>query len=127
MFGKELIMDLYDCDVSKFNRDNLEDYLIQLCELIDMERADLHFWYYDDPDEKAAAPPHLDGTSAVQFITTSNITIHTLDKVDEVYINLFSCKPFSTIDALVFTTGWFNAMSYEETILTRGLRSKVCM
>ena len=126
MFGKELILDLYDCDTSKFNRKNLTDYLIRLCDLIDMERADLHFWDYgDDPEAKADAPAHLDGTSCIQFITTSNITIHTLDKVCEVYINIFSCKDFDKEDTTNFTVGFFNAKDVKASVITRGERSEV--
>lgn len=128
MFGQELILDLYGCDVSKFNREALEEYLIELCILIDMERADLHFWDYEDyPEEKAEAPPHLDGTSCVQFITTSNITIHTLDKVGEVYINLFSCKDYDKDVATDFTVTFFDADPEQVAALSikRGRRSKV--
>ena len=61
------------------------------CPQDEPERADLHFWDYDDQEERAAAPAHLAGTSAVQFITTSNITIHTLDKLKAVYLTIFTC------------------------------------
>ncbi len=127
MFGKELILDLYDCDIDKFTHESIEEYLIQLCILIDMERADLHFWEYDDPDEKAAAPAHLDGISAVQFITTSNITIHTLEKVSECYINLFSCKDYDKDAATDFTLKYFDADPEQVSALSviRGRRSKV--
>ena len=53
-YGKELILDLHKCDPSTFNRDSLEEYFIQICDLIKMKRCTLHFW--DDlhipPEEK---------------------------------------------------------------------------
>ena len=95
MYGKELIIDLHDCDVSKFNRKDIEKFLIELCDdVIDMERADLNWWDYEnDPEEYEKAPPHLKGISCVQFITTSSIVIHTLE-IGDAYINIFSCKDF---------------------------------
>ncbi len=38
---------------------------------------------------------------------TSNITIHTLDDLKAVYINIFSCKDFDSAIAITFTRAWF--------------------
>ena len=125
MFGKELILDLYHCDVSKFNRESITEWLKQLCELIDMEREDLHFWDYEGcPEELAAAPDHLVGTSAVQFITTSDIVIHTVDKRRECYINIFSCKEYDDQAATEFTKNWFGSRQYEYHSIIRGRKTQ---
>ena len=110
MYGKELILDLHQCDVSKFTRESIKHFFIELCNLIDMERCDLHFWDYEG-DQKSydEAANHLKGISAIQFISTSNITIHTLDALERVYLNIFSCKEFSKYDAEQFSKNWFNA------------------
>ena len=92
-YGIELILDLHGCDASKFTRKSISQYFEELCILIDMQREELHFW--DDigvPDEEKQTSPHTQGTSAVQFILTSSIVIHTLDQLEAVYINIFSCK-----------------------------------
>ncbi len=109
-YGFELILDLHDCDVSKFNRSNLEVYFAKLCKAIDMERCELHFW--DDvgvPPEERQTSPHTKGTSAVQFILTSTIVVHTLDLLKAVYVNIFSCKPFDRNVAEELTKEWFGA------------------
>jgi len=96
-YGKELILDLHNCDSSLFTRGNIENFFIDLCSEIDMERGDLYFW--DDvgvPEEEKQTDPITKGTSAVQFILTSSIVIHTLDELENVYINLFSCKDFES-------------------------------
>lgn len=96
MYGKELILDLHECNTDFFNRENIKMFFQELCEKIDMEACDLHFW--DDvgvPENEKQTKPHLVGTSAIQFITTSNITIHTLDILKKVYLNIFSCKEFN--------------------------------
>lgn len=107
-YGKELIIDLHDCDASTFNRKSLKQYFIKLCKLIDMKRSKLTWWDdYNVPAEERQTEPHLKGTSAVQFIMTSNITIHTLDLLGAVYINIFSCKDFEDAVAKDFSELWF--------------------
>lgn len=119
-YGKELILDLYGCDPTTFNRDSIEKWLDGLCELIDMDQEDLHFWdYEEDPEGKAEAPDHLLGTTAVQFITTSDIRIHALDKLKECYINIFSCKDFDVVDAWNFTSKWFGAKTVDHNVIER--------
>ncbi len=94
-YGFELIMDLHECDVSTFNRESLRGYFEKVCEAIDMEREDLHYWDYDGvPAEDRPDEAHLLGTSAVQFISTSTIVVHSLDLLKAAYINIFSCKTF---------------------------------
>jgi len=76
----------------------------ELVNEIGMERATLHFWDYvlcEDSQEYEDDPDHLKGTSAVQFIRTSNVTIHVLDKMRRVYLNIFSCKKFDEAVAKV--------------------------
>ncbi len=107
-YGKELILDLHDCSVSEFNRESIEDYIAKLCALIGMEREDLHFWdYEDDPEGYENAPPHLKGTSAVQFIKTSSIVLHSLDDLGKIFINVFSCKDFDEVEVRSFTETFF--------------------
>lgn len=107
-YGTEVIIDLKDCDVSLFTREHIRNYFIDLCAKLKMEMADLHFWDdLDVPEEERETEPHLKGTSAIQFITTSNITIHTLDLLGEAYINIFSCKPFDEREAALFTRFFF--------------------
>ncbi len=108
-YGKELILDLHKCDVNQFNRKSLRKYFKELCILIDMQRSKLVFW--DDigvPEEEKQTLPHTKGTSAVQFILTSNVTVHTLDIMERVYINIFSCKDFDSKIAEEFTKKYFN-------------------
>ncbi len=109
-YGYELILDLHGCDVSKFNRESLDGYFEKLCKAIDMQKCERYFW--DDvglPPEKRQTSPHTKGSSAVQFILTSSIVIHTLDLLEAVYINVFSCKWFDEKVAEEITKKWFGA------------------
>lgn len=113
-------MDLHDCDPSKFNRKTLKKYFEELCDLIDMERCKLSWWDdYGLPIEKQQTEPHLKGTSAVQFIKTSNITIHTLDILKRVYLNIFSCKDFDADKAAEFSKGFFQGTIVNEKTIER--------
>ena len=119
-YGLELILDLHGCDTSQFTRVSIKEYCTELCALIDMERCDLHFW--DDvgvPEDEQQTDPKTKGTSAVQFILTSTIVIHTLDLVKAVYVNIFSCKKFNTDEAAKFTANWFCSEDWTAQVVTR--------
>ena len=119
-YGIELILDLHGCDASKFTRKSISQYFEELCILIDMQREELHFW--DDigvPDEEKQTSPHTQGTSAVQFILTSSIVIHTLDQLEAVYINIFSCKFYDPKVAEKFSVEWFSAKDHSARFIDR--------
>lgn len=119
-YGIELILDLHGCDPATFTRKSIRKYFKELCVLIDMERGKLTWW--DDlytPEEEKETEPHLVGTSAVQFIKTSNITIHTLDIMRRVYLNIFTCKEFDPEAAKSFTKEWFSGRVVNTQIVKR--------
>lgn len=117
-YGQELILDLHGCDTSLFNRDDLTRFFGLLCERIDMKPEALHFW--DDvgvPLEERQTEPHTKGTSAVQFILTSTIVVHTLDLTGKVFVNVFSCKSFDAADAGKFCAAFFGAAAIRNSVV----------
>jgi len=119
-YGKELILDIHYCDSEFFTRKSIKQYFILLCEKIDMKPEKLCWW--DDhgvEPELQQTEPHTKGTTAVQFILTSNITIHTLDVLKNVYINVFSCKEFDTDLAMKFSEEWFKGKVVNSHIIER--------
>ena len=119
-YGIELILDLHECDASRFTRTELERFFEELCVLIDMERCDLHFW--DDegvPEGERQTDPKTTGTTAVQFILTSSIVVHTLSILRAAYVNVFSCKEFDTDAATNFVAEWFGAKDWTASVITR--------
>ena len=113
-------MDLHDCDVFMFNRRSLDAYFERICGIIDMQKCERYFW--DDvgvSKEEQQTEPHLKGTSAVQFILTSNITIHTLDKLKKAFINIFSCKDFSADIAAELSRAWFGGRIMNKQVIRR--------
>lgn len=122
MYGKELIFELRDCNSDLFNREKLEEFFEKLCNHIDMEKCDLHFWDYEGNEEEyEKAPKHLKGISAIQFISTSNITIHTLEHQGYLFVNLFSCKDFNESEAMIVTKNFFSGDLIDYKIIERGI------
>lgn len=120
-----MFADLYKCDVSRFTRHHVRKFMNELCVFIDMEPVRLHIWDYDNKEERAAAPVHLAGISAVQFIVTSTIILHTLDKLEAAYLNVFSCKDFGHgvtgyIDVAKFAKDYFRAQDVTYNANWRG-------
>ena len=119
-YGFELIMDLHRCDISTFNRESLDGYFEKLCKAIKMQKCERYFW--DDvgvSEEEKQTSPHTKGTSAVQFILTSTIVIHTLDLLEAVYVNIFSCKGYDADLAEKITKEWFGAKECRSHFIER--------
>jgi S-adenosylmethionine/arginine decarboxylase-like enzyme len=109
-YGFELILDLHGCEVSTFNRESLDGYFEKVCDSIGMVKCERYWW--DDvgvSEEEKQTSPHTKGTSAVQFILTSTIVVHTLDLLKAVYLNIFSCEEFDKDVAEKITCEWFGA------------------
>ena len=122
VYGFELVLDLHGCATELFNRNDIDKFFTDLCDLIEMQKCEVHFW--DDvgvPEEERQTLPHTKGTSAVCFILTSTIVIHTLDILGAVYVNIFSCKPFDPEVAAEFASEWFKAGSCKKTFIERTL------
>ena len=107
-YGQELILDIHRCDVSKFNREDIDTFFEEVCSLTKMVQCERYWW--DDigvPIEEQQTSPHAKGTSAVQFILTSSIVVHTLDLLGKVYINVFTCKDFDPNIVAKYAETWF--------------------
>ncbi len=113
-YGIELLLDLKGCDLFDLSQAKLEEFFVQLCELIEMKRhGSPVFW------EDHSGIPHLHGTSAFQFIETSNLVAHALPMLRAVYLNVFSCKPFDTEKAKRFSVDFWLAETVVSTVVTR--------
>ena len=125
-YGQELVLDLEHCDPQTFTRDSLQQFFVELCERIDMERCDLHFWDYADlsaeEDAEARKNPHTYGVSAVQFIITSSIVVHSLPLLKSCFVNVFSCKPFDQDAVVQFAEDWFDGVTADRHFIERGVR-----
>ncbi len=125
-----MILDLEGCTAVGLNqpcfkiwarRQYLKGYFKSLCKAIKMKPQKCTFW--DDmwvmPWHRQTAL-HTTGTSAVQFIITSNITVHYLELMNSAYINIFSCKHINIEEAVRVTQSWFKPASCEVSKIERG-------
>lgn len=120
VYGIETIIDLHNCNTAKFNRRDIKTYFALVCKLLDVRPEDCYFW--DDlytPEEKQQTEPKTKGTTAIQFILTSNITIHTLDLLATAFVNVFSCKDYDPQLVEEATVRFFNATQYQTTLVAR--------
>lgn len=114
-YGKELIMDLHECDLDGLvNKEKLTEFFVTLCDKIDMKRHGEPLFWEDFSDI-----PHLNGVSAMQFIETSTIVCHPLPMLQSVYINIFSCKDFDSNVALKFCVDFWRAKREVHTSIER--------
>ena len=120
-YGIEAVFDLVDCESARFTRANIQAFFSELCKAIDMEMCETYFWDdVDVPEAERQTHPDTKGTSAVCFILTSSIVVHTLDLRQEVFVNIFSCKAFDAAIARDVVLIRFGGAIADEAIIERG-------
>lgn len=114
MFGKELILDLKNCDSETFSRTSIAEWFAAICKATDMKAVRQEWWeQYGQPE------PYLNGVTGVQFISTSSIVVHACPDLDEIHINIFTCKDFDAEVAKNLTLDWFKGEVAAEYLLDR--------
>jgi S-adenosylmethionine decarboxylase len=104
IWGLEASLDLHGCN-DKIDSDKaLEQYVIELCNLIKMKR------YGKCLVERFGAPgTDLQGLSMFQFIETSCISGHFSPSTKSAYINVFSCADYDPDVVQKFSEKFFGA------------------
>ena len=59
------------------------------------------------------------GYTLVQLIETSNICAHFVNELDEIYLDVFSCKPFNSQHVLDVFRTYFKPKSWNQEFITR--------
>jgi len=113
-WGLHTTIDLKNCHPELIrSADAIKDYVIQLCDLIEMNR-------FGDPlIVNFGQTPELAGYSMVQLIETSNISGHFINMDNSIYIDIFSCKLYNPYIVAQFTKDFFNGNNYIINILLR--------
>ncbi|MCK5321272.1 S-adenosylmethionine decarboxylase [Candidatus Pacearchaeota archaeon] len=108
-------IDLFNCNPETLrDAEKIKEYIIELCELIDMKR-------FGEPIiVRFGTDPRVQGYSAMQLIETSCISGHFAEESNSVYIDIFSCKFYNQNDAIEFTQKFFDAKDVESNIVLRG-------
>jgi S-adenosylmethionine/arginine decarboxylase-like enzyme len=89
VWGIASSFDIYDCDPETIrNADKIRDFVVKLCDLIEMKRFGETTVVHFGEDEKVA------GFSMMQLIETSLISAHFANLTNTVDLDVFSCKPY---------------------------------
>ena len=115
-YGKEIIIDLYDCDFSIISsKKHIRDFVIKLCaEIIKMKRFGTplieHFGH---------AKEITSGYSLVQLIETSSVVAHFSEFERSVYINIFSCAYFDSRKTFNYCKTFFKSKRANYVVINR--------
>lgn len=86
-WGIATSIDIYDCDPETIrDADRIRQFVVQLCDLIEMKRFQDTLVVNFGEDERVA------GFSMVQLIETSMISAHFANMTNTTYLDVFSCK-----------------------------------
>jgi S-adenosylmethionine/arginine decarboxylase-like enzyme len=116
MFGQELTLNLYECDLAKISSgEEIKKFVIELCDTV------IHMKRYGE-----ALIPHFghenpitSGYSLVQLIETSSVTAHFSEYKKSVYLNIFSCAYYDPVKTEEFCKNFFGAKRVESHLLKR--------
>ncbi len=110
-WGVEAQIDLAGCDGETI-RDKalIEEFVIQLCDLIGMKRFGPCTVVHFGEDERIA------GFSFTQLIETSLVSGHLANATNAAYINVFSCKEFDPKMVEDFCVAFFKAVDVTTTV-----------
>lgn len=117
-WGQHLVLDLGGCDRAAItNAETIRAFSAALVKAIDMKA-------YGDPiiEHFATHSPECAGYSLVQLIETSNICAHFSDLTGDVYLDVFSCKPFFDEIAIEVCKTFFNPKTVTQQTLMRTAR-----
>ncbi|OIO37637.1 MAG: hypothetical protein AUJ75_03875 [Candidatus Omnitrophica bacterium CG1_02_49_10] len=115
IYGKELILDLHDCDLDVISsKKKLAEYATKICKILKMKKYGKTLLPYF-----GLKKPYTQGYSMLQFIETSSITGHFSEHWKTAYINIFSCMPFDRARAREFTRKFFKAKRLHNRYITR--------
>ncbi len=110
-WGFSTVLDLKKCNYKIKDKADIQDYVFQLCDLIDMKRfGPCHIHRFGNGNKE--------GYSMVQLIETSNITGHFTEQDNSAFLDIFSCKEYDVLELEKFTKKFFEAESFiSRTIL----------
>jgi S-adenosylmethionine/arginine decarboxylase-like enzyme len=107
-------VDLKDCNPAAIRDPELiRRFIVELCDLIDMNRFGEPQIVHFGPCEKVA------GYSMTQLIETSLISGHFANETNAAYLDIFSCKEYDPSAAAEFCKDFFGATSFTYQVLLR--------
>lgn len=113
-WGIASAIDIYDCDPNAIrDRDAIQRFVIELCDLIEMKRFGETQIVHFGEDERVA------GYSMVQLIETSLISAHFANLTNAVYLDVFSCKAYDPERVRNFASRFFGGRTSSLSVTVR--------
>lgn len=116
IYGQELILNLYDCDLKIISsRKKIKEFVVTLCDNV------IHMKRYGQPliPHFGHENPITSGYSLVQLIETSSVTAHFSEYKKSVYLNIFSCAYYDPKATEKFCKTFFDAKRVESHFIKR--------
>lgn len=102
VWGIASSFDIYNCNPETIrDADKIKQFVIELCDLIEMRRFGETVVVNFGEDERVA------GFSMTQLIETSLISAHFANQSNVTYLDVFSCKPYDPEVVRDFATNYF--------------------
>ncbi len=115
VWGLATSIDLFGCDGEILrSKEKINQYVIELCDLIDMKR------YLDPVIVHFGDDPKVSGYSMTQLIETSLVSGHFAEGDNSVYLDIFSCKYYDQQEAVEFAKNFFKAQQVVFSVVVRG-------
>ena len=112
-WGYHLIINAGDCDRAAVTSPaTIYEFVKDLVEKIDMVA-------YGEPQIVNFGSGNKAGYTLVQLIETSNICAHFVNETDDVYLDVFSCKPFEPKIVVALVKAFFDAKKVQSQFLER--------
>ena len=107
-------IDLYNCDPKSIrDAEKIKQFVVELCDRIDMKRYGETRVVHFGEDEKVA------GYSMTQLIETSLISAHFANLTNTTYLDVFSCKLYNPQNVAEFSKRYFQAKTYNLRVVER--------
>ena len=112
-WGYHLILDSAKCFPPNIRcKQNIYNFTKDLVKKIDMVP-------YGQPQIQHFGSGNKAGYTLVQLIETSNICAHFVEETDDMYLDVFSCKPFDLETAKTVVNEYFHPKKMRVNFITR--------
>lgn len=112
-WGHHLIINAGECSHSAItSADTIYEFTKKLVKDIDMVA-------YGEPQIVNFGSGNKAGYTLVQLIETSNICAHFVNETDDVYLDVFSCKPFDENVVVELVKTFFGAKKIDSLFIDR--------
>lgn len=118
VFGKHLIIDANECEGEIRDKQHIQNFINDLCELSKMKKkGETQFIYFEDNDYNRYRD--IVGWTITQVISLSNITIHINELSRTIYFDFFTCGEIKEDLINVLFQNYFRPKQIKKIILNR--------